>query len=344
MSNPVCMLHTDRFATALCAECSRPICQECTQIVAGKPVCQSCLAAIRSRIAVQLNAEAAPAPSAPPYGAQPSSPPYTQPGGYNPTVQLPAMPQYGTPTAGQLGSAYNPPPGSQYPPQQQPYGAQPNPAYPTQQPQQQPYQPQTPYGVPQQGYGAPPQQPYGQQGQNLSQPQPAPGQQPAYNPYGAVQQPYPAQQQQPGYPNQGQQAPYGTPPQQYPGHNPYGVQQSRPLAAPQPTTSAGNYILGVVFGLITALIGAGIYIWIISTTHMMIGYMALGIGFGIGWAVKMGARMPSAGAGIVAAVLTVLAILPGQILFYRDGSDILFTALFLFIGCRWAYVIAAGRR
>ena len=289
----------------------------------------------------------------PTWGQDPNDPyrqpPYTQPGGYNPAVQLPPMPQYGAPTAGQPGNTYNPPPGSQYPPQQQPYGAQLNPAYP---PQQQPYHPQQPYnpqapygGVPQQGYGAPAQQPYGQQGQN-SLPQPAPGQQPAYNPYGAPQPPHPAQQQQPSgyYPNQGQQAPYGTPPQQYPGHNPYGVQPSRPMAAPQPTNSAGNYILGVVLGLITAIVGAGIYIWIISTTHVMIGYMALGIGFGIGWAVKIGARMPSAGAGIVAAVLTVLAILPGQILFYRDGSDILFTALFLFIGCRWAYGIAAGRR
>ena len=342
MSNPVCMLHTYRFATALCTECSRPICQECTQTVAGKPVCQNCLTAIRSRVAVQLNAETAAPQPPPPTASQPSNPPYTQPGGYDPTVQLPPMPQYGAPAAGQPSNTYNPPPGSQYPPPQPPYGAQPTSAYPPQQPQQQPYPPQAPYGVPQQGYGAPAQQPYGQQGQSL--PQPAPGQQPAYNPYGAAQEPYPAQQQQPGYPNPGQQAPYGTHPQQYPGHNPYGVQQPRPLAAPQPVTSAGNYILGVVLGLIAAIVGAGIYIWIISTTHMMIGYMALGIGFGIGWAVKIGARMPSAGAGIVAAVLTVLAILPGQILFYRDGSDILFTALFLFIGCRWAYSIAAGRR
>ena len=122
------------------------------------------------------------------------------------------------------------------------------------------------------------------------------------------------------------------------------MQQARPLAAPQPATTAGSYILGVVFGFITAIIGAGLYIWLVITTHMMIGYMALGIGFGVGWAVKMGARFPSQGAGIVAAVLTMLAILPGQLLFYKDPSDILFTLLFLFIGCRWAYRIASSQK
>ncbi|MCW3095239.1 MAG: Annexin [Chthonomonadaceae bacterium] len=336
MSNPVCMLHTDRPATALCTECGRPLCQGCTQLVAGKPVCQTCVTAIRSRVATQLNAEAASAPTAQPMYPQAPSAPYGSPGVYPPVGQQPQAPSYGVPRTDLAGNAYTPPPGSQYPPQQ-PYGAPQNPAYP---PQQQPAQPghpqQAPYGA-QPGYGAPP-PPYGQQpGYGQPQQQPAPGQ-PNYNPYGTAQQPYPPQQQ-PGYPNS--QAPYGTQPQPYPGHNPYGVQPGRPLTPPVAATSPGSYVLGVVFGLITAILGAGLYIWLVTTTHMMIGYMALGIGFLVGWAVKMGARVPSQGAGIVAVVLTVLAILPGQLLFYRDPSDILFTALFLFIGSRWAYRMAS---
>ena len=325
------MLHTDRPATSLCTECQRPLCQECTQMVAGKPVCQTCLTAIRSRVATQLNAEAASTPPVHPQPLQPPALPYGAPGAaYPPAGQAPVTPAYGAPRTDLAGNAYAPPPGSQY-------GAQQNPAYPSQSPGGP--APQPPYGA-QPGYGAPAAQqpPYGQQ---AGYGQPAPGQ-PGYNPSGPGQQPYPPQTQQPGYPQQhNPQAPYGTPPQPYPGQNPYAAQQSRPLAAPMPATSAGNYVLGVVFGLITAVVGAGLYIWLVMTTHMMIGYMALGIGFGVGWAVKMGARFPSQGAGIVAAALTMLSILPGQLLFYKDPSDILFTLLFLFIGCRWAYRIAS---
>lgn len=288
MSNSVCMLHTDRPATALCTECQRPLCQECTQNVAGKPVCQNCLAAIRSRVATQLNAEARSAPPAQPLPSQPAPPPYGAPGtAYPPGGQAPVTPPYGAPRTDLAGNAYAPPPGSQY-------GVPQNPAYPPQAPGG--TAPQPPYGA-QPGYGAPAQPPYGQQAGYGQPPQPAPGQ-PGYNPYGAAQQqPYPQQQQLPGYPQHNPQAPYGTPQQPYPGQNPYAVQQARPLAAPQPATTAGNYILGVVFGLITAIIGASLYIWLVISTHMMIGYMALGIGFGVGWAVKMGTRLPSQGAG-----------------------------------------------
>ena len=328
MSNSVCMLHTDRPATANCAECGRPLCQECTQIVASKPVCQTCVTAIRSRVATQLNYEAAAAPnSAQQLPPQAPNPPYAAPAAHPPVSPPPAAPPYGAPRTDLAGNAYTPPPGSQYPPQQ-PYGAPQNPAYPQQPQAAQGYNAQAPYGAPQPGTPAPYRQPgYGQPQQQQS----APGQ-PAYNPYGAAQQSYPPQKQ-PGYP---QATSYGV----QPGQNPYAV-QPHSLPPPAASTGAGGYILGIVLGLITAAIGAGLYIWLIETTHFMIGYMAIGIGFLVGWAVKTGARMPSQGAGIVAAILTVLAILPAQILYYRDGSDLLFTALFLFIGCRFAYRIAA---
>ncbi len=274
------MLHTDRPATAVCTECSRPLCQECTQLVAGKPVCQSCLTAIRSRVATQLNAEATSQRTAQPLPPQPPSLPYGSPGAYPPVGQQPVAPPYDAARTDLAGNSYSPPPGSQYAPQQPPlYGAPQNPAYPPQQPQ-------------------------------------APG----YNP----------------------QAPYGTSQQPHPGHNPYGAgQQGRPPVVPQPAVNPGTYVLGIVFGLLAAIVGGVLYVVVAQATHITIGYMALGIGFLVGWAVKMGTRMPSQAAGILAVVLTVIGILPGEIYFYRDPTDILFTALFLFIGCRWAYRIAA---
>jgi hypothetical protein len=327
LSNSVCMLHTDRPATAICTECSRPLCQECTQNVAGKPVCQSCVTAIRSRVATQLNAEAASRPAAQPLPAQnsnapygaPGNAPYGAPGAYPPVGQVPpAQPAYGAVRTDLAGNTYAPPPGSQY-------GTPPNAGY----------APAPPAGnAPQSGYGAPPPPPYGQQ-PPYGQPQPAPGQ-PGYNTYGTTPQP--------GYPTQ--PAPYGARQQPYPGQNPYPAQPPRTLSsAPVPITT-GNYMLGVVFGLIAAVVSAVIYIAVVNATGFSIGYMALGVGFLVGWAVKMGTRIPSPAAGIIAAVLTVLAILPVRILIYfgphSNPGNLLFTLLFLFIGCRWAYGIASG--
>ncbi len=332
MSNSVCMLHTDRPATALCTECGRTLCQECTQLVAGEPVCQNCLTAIRSRVATQLNAEAASGRTAQPLPPQPPNAPYGSPGAYPPASQQAAAPSYGAPRTDLAGNVYNPPPGSQHT-APQPYGAPQNPSYPQQQPTAPPgYPPQAPYGA-QPGYGAPP--PAGQPGYG----QPAAPGQTGYNPYGAAQQPYPPQQAQTGYPNA--QAPYGTQPQPYPGQNPYAGQPSRPLSPAQAGVNVGGYFLGAIFGLLAAILGAAVYVWVIYVTHVSIGYMALGVGFIVGWAVKLGTRMPSQGAGIIAAVLTVLAILPVRFLLFHDPANIIFTLLFLFIGCRWAYRIAA---
>lgn len=324
------MLHTDRLATAACSECHRPLCQECTQVVANKPVCQSCIAAIRSRVATQLNAEAAARPVPPPMPPQAPNAPYGAPGAYPPVGQQPAAPGYGAPRMDLAGNVYEPQPGSQ-PPAAPPYGAPQNPAYPGAQ--------QTPgYGAPtpapygmQPGYGAPAQPPYGQPGYGAQQPAGQTG----YNPYGTAPQ-QGGSLQQPGYPNS--QAPYGTAPQSTLRPTSYSTPPAKP-------TSAGGFALAVVFGMIAAVVGGGLYIWIIDMLHMSIGYMAIGVGFLVGWAVKMGTRAPSQAAGILAVALTVLAILPARLLIYLNSSNpgnILFTLLFLFIGCRFAYSVAAS--
>lgn len=336
MSNSVCMLHTDRPATAFCAECNRPLCPECTQTVAGKPICQSCITAIRSRVATQLNAEAAQQTAAP---APPSPAPYGTPG-----YDLPGTSQQNYPPQQPYGSQQPGSPNAQQPyGQQQPYGTPPTP-YGAQRtdlagnpvppasgaqyapPQGAPGAAPPPYGA-QPGYGTQAPNPYGQQGYG----QQTPPAQPGYNPYGTQQTNYPPQQ--PGYSNT--QQPYGN-------QNRYPTQSGRPLSAAPPATSAGNYVLGAISGLIAAVIGAIAYIAVVRATGFVIGYMALGVGFLVGWAVKLGTRAPSQGAGIMAAVLSVLGILPCEILTYDNPSSLLFTALFLFIGCRWAYGIAAS--
>lgn len=86
-----CAYHPGRAAPAECAQCRRPICDECRQTVADKPVCAPCVAAIRERVSSEM---AAPAPvAAPNYnvggGAAAFPPPADVAGTYAPPNSAP---------------------------------------------------------------------------------------------------------------------------------------------------------------------------------------------------------------------------------------------------------------
>ena len=71
--NTLCINHVDQPAISQCAQCNNPICEKCTEQVAGQDVCKTCVARIRERIESQMAAE------------EPFSVPPTQPS-YQPAV------------------------------------------------------------------------------------------------------------------------------------------------------------------------------------------------------------------------------------------------------------------
>ncbi|MFB7922836.1 hypothetical protein, partial [Streptomyces sp. NPDC056081] len=133
----------------------------------------------------------------------------------------------------------------------------------------------------------------------MSQPVPPPNQ---------PQQPYNAQ---PGG------NPYGG---QQPGGNPFGGQQpgqpgvpfgGAPFAPPAPVRDKVG--LGLLTALVTALVAAFLYGVIAGAIEREIGYIAIGVGFLIGFAAsKVGGRNPIL--PVVSAVLSVGAVYLGQLI------------------------------
>jgi len=164
--------------------------------------------------------------------------------------------------------------------------------YPPPQPPQQPAPGQNPYA--QQPAGAPPQPPpfgYGQQP-------------PSGNPYGP--------------PPQG--APYGQPPAygQQPGHGQHPGFLTPPAAS-------GNPALAILLGLVTAVVVAVAYGWMIGLTEYEISYAAVGVGFAVGAVVgKVGGRNPALPyAGLVLALLGVfLGQFYGEAILMSKASDL----------------------
>ena len=262
-----------------------------------------------------------------PYGTQPAASPYGQPTAATPQQPYPGQ-QQGYGASPQTG--YGAQPG--YRPAPQPLNAD-QPGYGQQQPG---LGQQAGYGQQQPGYGAAQQQPYpGQQQQSPY------GSQPGYGAAPTQQQPYPGQQQQ-GY---GQQQPY--PGQQQQGYGGYqrpgqvGAPQTRPYTPAPKEIGAGNYILGIILGLVAAGLSAAAWIGIIMAAHFEIGYMAVGVGIFIGWAVSLGAQGRNQTTGILAAVIAALVIIPIELITGSESFHYILGVLFLWLGVKYAYAFGA---
>ncbi|WP_353944222.1 hypothetical protein ABII15_23270 [Streptomyces sp. HUAS MG91] len=165
------------------------------------------------------------------------------------------------------------------------------------------------------------------------QPQPQDG-----NPY--AQDKPAAAPPQPGY-GYPQQQP-GQPQQQY---APFPQQQPAPggFPPPQPVPArGGNPALGIVAGVVVALILAWAYGAIMKATDHEIGYAAIGVGFVVGLVVgKVGGR--NAVLPILSAVISLAAVYLGQItgvaMYVGEAAHVsFFTALtdhFGFINDAW---------
>jgi hypothetical protein len=81
-----------------------------------------------------------------------------------------------------------------------------------------------------------------------------------------------------------------------------------------PTESTENLITGGLAGLAAALVGAGTWAAVTYYTNYQIGFMAIGVGYLVGIAMRKFGHGQSAGFGVLAAALAVIGCVVGNLL------------------------------
>ena len=98
---------------------------------------------------------------------------------------------------------------------------------------------------------------------------------------------------------------------------------SSPIATPQPITApkpAGpveiveNLPMGFMAGLVAAAVGAGLWALVTIVTGFQIGWMAVGVGFLVGWAVRIAGKGTHRAFGIMGALLALGGCAVGNLL------------------------------
>ena len=77
-----------------------------------------------------------------------------------------------------------------------------------------------------------------------------------------------------------------------------------------------NLLMGAVSGLLAALAGAGVWAGVSIATEYQIGWMAVGIGFVVGLAMRYGGKGITPAFGWVAAALSMFGCVVGNVLTY----------------------------
>jgi len=94
-----------------------------------------------------------------------------------------------------------------------------------------------------------------------------------------------------------------------------------------------NLILGTVVGLLAALVGAGIWAAVTALTQYQIGFMAVGVGFLVGFAVRITGKGHEPIFGVVGAVLALLGCVVGNYLmgawFFAANTGVPYSQLLL---------------
>ena len=78
--------------------------------------------------------------------------------------------------------------------------------------------------------------------------------------------------------------------------------------------STARLPLAAAAGLVTALVGAGLWAALVAATHVKIGYAAIGVGFLVGWTVRNVGQGHNPAYGYVGAVLALLGCVTGDVL------------------------------
>ena len=90
-----------------------------------------------------------------------------------------------------------------------------------------------------------------------------------------------------------------------------------PITAPKPTGPVEvteNLPMGFMAGLVAAAIGAGLWALISIVTGFQIGWMAVGVGFLVGWAVRLAGKGTHRAFGIMGALLALGGCAVGNLL------------------------------
>ena len=77
-------------------------------------------------------------------------------------------------------------------------------------------------------------------------------------------------------------------------------------------TASGNLALGLGAGIVAALLGAALWMGITVVTGLHIGYVALGVGALVGYAVRVAGKGHTPVFGVMGGVLTLIGCLLGQ--------------------------------
>jgi hypothetical protein len=96
-----------------------------------------------------------------------------------------------------------------------------------------------------------------------------------------------------------------------------------PAGAPVAPAGTSDPLRGVLAGLIAAVVGAAAWALLVGLTHYEIGFLAVAVGYGVGWAVHRFGGVASAGLAVGAAVLAAFGIMFGFVLagLFIDAHD-----------------------
>ena len=88
----------------------------------------------------------------------------------------------------------------------------------------------------------------------------------------------------------------------------------QPVSFTAPVAPPSNLIFGILAGGVAAVIGALVWAGIAYATEMVIGYIAIGVGFLVGLAIRRFGRGSSATFGVAGAVLALAGCILGDLL------------------------------
>jgi hypothetical protein len=89
---------------------------------------------------------------------------------------------------------------------------------------------------------------------------------------------------------------------------------STPVAVAQPDEVTPNLTLAVVAGLAAAIAGAVLWAVITVSTKYQIGFMAIGVGFLVGWTVRAAGKGSAMSYSVIGGALALIGCLLGNLL------------------------------